>query len=164
MYRCAIGTFNILLNTFRSKDPNKNFSFSFHTLRKMFLFIFSIWNFINDSFSKILQSKNNKTNHMVHGNISGGGTYKLLTWNKGNSNFSNRRDDVLISLNRHNPDIFSIHEANYSIKNDVKIKGYKIEYNNLIDGNDICRTIILIRDSISYKRRYDLENKYISSI
>ena len=149
MYRCTIGIFNIILNIFKSKDSNKNFIFSFNTLRCMLLFFFLLWNIINSSFSKILQSKNNKINHMVYGNISGIGTYKFLTWNKGNSNFSNRRDDVIISLHSHNPDIFAIHEANYSIKNDGKIKGYKIEYNNLISGNDICRTITLIRDDIS---------------
>ena len=70
----------------------------------------------------------------------------------------------MISIKKHNPDVFAIHEANYSIKNDTKIKGYKIECINLIHGNDNCRTITLIRDGISYKRRFDLENKYISAI
>ena len=121
MYRCAIGIYNMKLNISKSKDKNKNFIFSFHSLRCMLLFIFIIWNFINNSFSKILQSENNKINHMVNENLSGKGTYKFLTWNKGNSNFSNRRDDVLITLQRHNPDIFAIHEATYSIKNDIKI-------------------------------------------
>ena len=164
MYRCSIGMFNMILNISKSKDKSKIFTFSLFSIRRMILFIFLLWNSLNNSFSEILQSKSNKLNHMVNGNISSKGTYKLITWNKGNSIFSNKRDDILITLQRHNPDIFAIHEANYSIRNDTKIKGYKIECNNLIHGNDICRTITLIKEGISYKRRYDLENKYISAI
>ena len=39
----------------------------------------------------------------------------LLTWNKGNCLFSNMRDDIAITLDRHKLDFFAIHEANYNI-------------------------------------------------
>ena len=88
----------------------------------------------------------------------------MISWNKGNSNFSTKRDDILITINRYHPDIFAIHEANYSIKNDGQILGYNIEHNTLVDNYTISRSLLIIKKGISYKRRYDLENKYISSI
>ena len=88
----------------------------------------------------------------------------MISWNKGNSNFSTKRDNILITINRYHPDIFAIHEANYSIKNDGQILGYNIEHNTLVDSHTISRSLLIIKKGISYKRRYDLENIYISSI
>ena len=88
----------------------------------------------------------------------------MITWNKGNSNFSNKRDDICITLDRFNPDIFSIHDANFLVDNDRNFKNYTIEYNTLTENSKIARTITLIKKGISYKRRYDLEDRYISSI
>ena len=41
---------------------------------------------------------------------------------------------------------------------------YNIEHNTLVDNYNISRTLLLIKKGISYKHRYDFENKYISSI
>ena len=59
---------------------------------------------------------------------------------------------------------FSIQEANYNIFSSLKFPGYKIEYNKLTQNNDTARTILLVDNNISYKRRYDVENDFISSI
>ena len=88
----------------------------------------------------------------------------MISWNKGNSNFRTKKDDILVTINRYKPDIFAIHEANYRSKNDGHIYGYNVKCNTLIEGYDISRTILLLKKGISYKRRYDLENKYISRI
>ena len=88
----------------------------------------------------------------------------MISWNKGNSNFSTKRDDILITINRYHPDIFAIHEANYSTKNDGQILGYNIEHNTLVSNYTISRSLLIIKTGISYKSRYDLENAYISSI
>ena len=164
MFRCSIGLFNSKTNIFAKRYKYKNSKFNFLIAKYLSIFLLFLGNFINHTFEKICQSNNNKLNHIGNGNISGKGTYKFLSWNKGNSNFETKRDDILITLQRQNPDIFAIHEANYSILKDRKIKGYNIEYNNLCDRNDICRTITLIKNGISFKRRYDLEDKFISSI
>ena len=101
---------------------------------------------------------------MYNGNVSKNGTFTMFSWNKGNSLFKTKRDDILITLNRYNPDIFAIHEANFRCKEDGQILGYNIEQNTLIKGNDTARSILLIKKGIAYKRRLDLENDYISSI
>ena len=164
MYRCAIGNFNASYKIYMKKRNGSMNKFNFQSLYTMLSFILLMGKYFYGTYEKTLQNVNNKVCHVINGNVSANGTYNLLSWNKGNSNFSTRRDDILITLDRLKPDIFSIHEANFSIKNDRKIIGYKIESNNLIHGNDICRTVTLIKDGISYKRRYDLEDKYISSI
>ena len=70
----------------------------------------------------------------------------------------------MVTLERYKPDIFTIHEANFDIYNDRGFNNYKIEANTLIRGNSLARTIVLIRNDIAYKRRYDLENELISSV
>ena len=92
------------------------------------------------------------------------GSYFLLTWNKGNCLFSNMRDDIAITLDRHKLDFFAIHEANYNILKDKGFKGYNIEYNTLHINSVISRTILLVKKGINFKRRYDIENIGISSI
>ena len=88
----------------------------------------------------------------------------MFSWNKGNSHFSTKRDDILITLNRYNPDIFAIHEANFRRAIDGQIIGYNIEQNTLTKNYNTARSILLLKKGIAYKRRYDLENEYISSI
>ena len=75
------------------------------------------------------------------------------------------RDDIAITLDRHKPDFFAIHEANYNILKDKGFKGYNIEYNTLHINSVISRTILLIKKGINFKRRYDIENiGYINSL
>ena len=107
---------------------------------------------------------NNKNNHSLNGNISKKGTITLFSWNKGNSTFGNKRDDILVTIDRYKPDIFASHEANFDIKRDKNFDNYNIEYNTIIKGYNISRTILLIKKVILYKRRKDFENDYISSV
>ena len=53
------------------------------------------------------------------------------------------RDDIAITLDRHKPDFFAIHEANYNILKDKGLRGYNIEYNRLHINSVISRTIRL---------------------
>ena len=48
---------------------------------------------VNNNYSKVCQESNNKLNHILNGNRSKSGYLSLYTWNKGNSTFSNRRND-----------------------------------------------------------------------
>ena len=88
----------------------------------------------------------------------------LFSWNKGNSTFGNKRNDILVTIDRYKPDIFAIHEANFDIKRDRGFDNYNIENNTILKGYNISRTILLIKKGISYKRRKDFENDYISSV
>ena len=112
---------------------------------------------VNNNYSKVCKESSNKINHILNGNISKKGNLSLYTWNKGNSSFKNRRDDILVTLERYKPDVFTIHEANFDICNDRGFTNYNIEANTLSRGNSIARTIVLIKNDIAYKRRYDLE-------
>ena len=118
----------------------------------------------NNNYKKVCQGSNNKLNHVLYGNRSKGGNLSLFTWNKGNSTFSNRRNDIEVTIARYKPDIFTIHEANFNILNDRGFENYKIEANTLCKGYKVARTIVLIKDTLAYKRRKDLENDYISSV
>ena len=119
---------------------------------------------LNNGYSKVCKESCNKINHILNGNITKKGNLSLYTWNKGNSCFKNRRNDILVTLERYKPDVFTIHEANFDILNDRGFSNYNIEANTLCRGNSIARTIVLIKNTIAYKRRYDLENDYISSV
>ena len=69
----------------------------------------------------------------------------MISWNKGNSNFTTKKDDILITINRYHRDIFALHEANYNIKNDGQILGYNTEYNTLVDNHNISRSLLTIK-------------------
>ena len=100
---------------------------------------------LNNGYSKICKESCNKINHILNGNISKKGNLSLYTWNKGNSCFKNRRNDILVTLERYKPDVFTIHEANFNILNDRGFSNYNIEANTLCRGNSIARTIVLIK-------------------
>ena len=112
---------------------------------KIILLFFLLGVNINNTFSKVCQVSNNKINHSINGNISKKGTLTLFTWNKGNSTFQNKRDDILVTIERYRPDIFAIHEANFDFQNDKGFENYTIECNTLCRGYGISRTILLIK-------------------
>ena len=175
-YRVAVGTFQCKLINIRPKGSTYgtnggNRGKNDYTIGKklglgikilLILVLFGVN--VNNNYSKVCKESSNKLNHILNGNISKKGNISLYTWNKGNSNFKNRRDDILVTLERYKPDVFTIHEANFDISNDRGFTNYKIEANTLSRGNSIARTIVLIKNDIAYKRRYDLENEYISSV
>ena len=129
------------------------------------LFIIILFNSqINNNFNLFLATNNNKLSHTNNGNISKLGSLKILHFNKGNSKFENKIDDILYVIGKHKPDIFSIQEANYDITNHCNIPGYNIEYNTLTKNHNVARTIIIIKEGINYKRCNIYEIEYISSI
>ena len=166
-FRISVGLFQFkLLNskpknsTYRDRNGGSKCSLNL----KILLIFFLLGVNVNNTFSKVSQVANNRINHMLNGNISKKGNLTLFTWNKGNSTFKNKRDDILITIERYKPDIFAIHEANFDINNDRGFENYTIEANTLCRGHQISRTIILIKKGVAYKRRKDLENDYIASV
>ena len=118
---------------------------------KIILLFFLLGVNINNTFSKVCQVSNNRINHTINGNISKKGTLTLFTWNKGNSTFKNKRDDILVTIERYRPDIFAIHEANFDLNNDRGFENYTIEANTLCRGYQISRTILLIKKGLHTK-------------
>ena len=64
---------------------------------------------------------------MINDNISKNGTYYMMGWNKGNSKFSNKRDDIAITLDRHLPDFFAIHKVNFDQNSDQGFQNYNLD-------------------------------------
>ena len=120
-YRLAIGLFQFKIKRFKAKGSTyddfkrgERGGIKFNLI----LICFLLGVCINSSYSKRCQEANNKNIHSLNGNISKKGTISLFTWNKGNSTFGNKRDDILITIDRFKPDIFAIHEANFDISRD----------------------------------------------
>ena len=136
IHRFRIGIFNLSCSKNKPKNIKQNIFKSKKSKLFSLFFIFLLINGLSISCnsSKITQKNHNKIQHICNGNISKNGTYSMISWNKGNSNFSTKRDDILITINRYHPDIFAIHEANYSTKNDGQILGYNIEHNTLVSN------------------------------
>ena len=87
---------------------------------------------------------------------------KIMFWNKGNAKFLNRKVEITSIIEKYNPIIFGILEANLSPnhhKPATTITDYNIEIDNLIDSKTQARTVIYISNQIIYKRRKDLEPK-----
>ena len=175
-YRVAVGNFNLKAYYFKvncSTNGSKGAKRGSYKIKAGFLMRFGLKILIfaiifglnaNNNYSKVCKESNNKLNHILNGNRSKSGFLSLYTWNKGNSIFRNRRNDIEVTLERYKPDIFTIHEANFNTLTDRGFHNYNIEANTLYKGNTIARTIVLIKDTIAYKRRTDLENDYISSV
>ena len=147
-YRLSIGLFQfksrnlkVKNSTYRDKKRGKGGKIN----SSLILLFFLLGVTINNTFSKICQASNNKLNHRINGNISKKGTLTLFTWNKGNSSFQNKRDDILVTIERYRPDIFAIHEANFDLKNDRGFENYTVETNTLCRGYEISRTILLMK-------------------
>ena len=64
--------------------------------------------------------------HYLNGNIKLT-NIKIAHFNKGNSKFENKLDDIHYIIDTYKPLIFSISEANYCNLNERIIDGYNIE-------------------------------------
>ena len=123
------------------------------------------------SFQLILSANCNKYNYAKYGNRDHNQHknrgLNLVQWNKGNSLITNRLHDIHELINTYKPDILSLSEAN--LNNNVgdiqlNIPGYKIERPLCSQKTNNARCILIIKDSINYKCRLDLENYINTSI
>ena len=74
----------------------------------------------------------------------------------------NRINTIQQIVNQHNPDIFTIHEANiYDTDNLnlIQIQNYNMEIDNLLETNKLARVVTFIKKEIKYTRLQDLESK-----
>ena len=145
-YSLNIGTFNNRLHT-RHKlcsSTSSGDSFRFNKKSKIYLLcIIFIVITQNSTFSATIQSTNNKNSHISNGNIKAT-SIKIAHFNKGNSKFDNKLDDIHYIIDKHKPLIFSISEANYCNINKTIIDGYSIESCDFKIGYHTTRQILLI--------------------
>ena len=107
-YRLDIGTFNNKLHTHYKlrSSTSSNDSFRFNkNLKIFFLCIVFIIITQNSTYSATLQSTNNKNSHILNGNIKAT-SIKIAHFNKGNSKFDNKIDDIHYIIDTHKPLIF----------------------------------------------------------
>ena len=105
--------------------------------------------------------------YTINGNKNKNNNIKLLHWNKGNALWKNKIFYINNAIKDEKPDIFNICEANLNINNIFLSKDhndYKIETTKQAVKTGISRTVLLIKNTISYKRRLDLEDDITSSI
>ena len=92
---------------------------------------------------------------------------KILQLNKGDSDLSNRTDQINTIIDHHKPQLFIINELNTE-SNDLitrnQFPNFKLEVDNLEITDHRSRTGILIHRDIQYKRRRDLETPGTSTI
>ena len=165
-YRINIGTFNNRpLKTHKSFSKhytNKNFKFNKNL--KIFLLLIILFTITeSNNFFITRQNTNNKLAHILNDNIMLT-NIKIAHFNKGNSKFTNKIDDIHYILDKHKPLIFSISEANYCNINKAIIDGYNIEACDFKIGYHTSRQILLIHNSLTYTRRTDLEKPHIALI
>ena len=86
---------------------------------------------------------------MIHGNISSKGIYKVKTWNKGNSSYHNKVDDIHLTSSDFPPDFSSICEATYDVNYNKIFSGYIIEAKRLHISNNVARYILIINDKLA---------------
>ena len=79
----------------------------------------------------------------------------MINWNKGNSLFINKKDEIEFLLRKYKPDIMAIQELNISIQDDLNVlqfPGYKFELDQLLTKNGRARAGTLIKETINYER------------
>jgi len=163
VYRAAIGIFNFTApyRTKTYKGPQ-----NYTPIKSLIILLILLLHsppICNKSYESYTQSKLNKNSHTRNGNIK----YKsinILHWNKGNALFYNKFNDILSIIEKNRPKIMSISEANYNNLDKLRIEDYNIKYTDMGVGYSISRQILLIHNSLQYKRRRDLEEKYLSII
>ena len=153
-YRANIGIFNNKPLHTKTKVTNINahHQFTFKKNCKIYTLLCILFFIIQaNNFSHIQQINNNKISHSTNGHIKHN-NIKIAHFNKGNSKFDNKIDDIHYIIDKHKPLIFSISEANYCNTNKTIICGYNIETCDFKIGYHTSRQILLIHNSLTYTR------------
>ena len=92
--------------------------------------------------------------------IKAGKCGKVIIWNKGNSEFIAKKEDIGVLLHDHQPIALGILEANIGInchKESLIMDGYSLELDNLEALGEKSRSAVYLNNGIKYQRRKDLE-------
>merc|ERR1712240_956986 len=108
--------------------------------------------------------QHNKEQHIKNGNY----TIKLLHWNKGKANFTNKTNDLDSILQRHKPSLISMCETNINTNTNTAINNkyseYNIKHTKMSINTNQSRNIMMIKEDLIYKRQTDLEDEQTSTV
>ena len=105
------------------------------------------------------KNKNNKNNKTKNINI--------IQLNKANGNFSNRVIQIDDAIQEYKADVIIVNEANLARDDYIsqyRFNDFVMEKDNLAEKAGVHRTIVLVRNSINYKRCKNLESESNSVI
>ena len=91
----------------------------------------------------------------------------IIQLNKGKSDFINSIHNIGLIIQKYNPHIFILNEANLHIHDDISVNmfpHYQMEIDNLRATNGNARTVILIHETVNYTRYRKLESPLISTV
>ena len=175
-FRISIGTFNNISREYKSNKlkffkcgDNKGKHFKGGDKKTWYIrclitcFAIMLIPTLATTYAQYLQGKINSHQHTLNGNTTLN-NLKVLHWNKDNSLFTNKLDDLFFLIDQFSPHIISLSEANYNKIDGNLINDYNIEYNDLGIGYCNSRVVTIIHKSIQCTRRIDLEPKYIAII
>ena len=121
----------------------------------------------NNCYKEIKNKMSNKIMHSINGNKVKNKNIKLLHWNEGSALWKNKIFEINNAIKNEKPDIFNICEANINLNDNLfsnDYNDYKLETTKQASKTNISRSVLLIKNTISYKRRFDLEDILTSSI
>ena len=166
-YRLRIGIHNIKISSkanYKQTKTNPNIKKVTTYKQAILIMILLTLTTINPNTTHKTRKQQNKEQHTKNGNH----TIKIMQWNKGKANFTNKTNDLDSILQRHKPNLISMCEANINrnintiINN--KYKDYNIEHTKMSINTNQSRNIMMIKEDIIYKRRTDLEDETTSTI
>ena len=102
-------------------------------------------------------------------NFNSKGKMKLIHWNKGSSRLENKFEDLELIFQEYQPHILGLSEANLYPNTDIKrveFENYTLHTCSTIHNPElgVSRVVVYTHNSLTVKRRPDLENDNISSI
>ena len=166
-YRLRIGINNLKKTKHTSHNQNKsnenNKKESTHKQAMIMILILILTALIPNTHYKT-RKQHNKDQHTKNGNH----TIKIVQWNKGKANFTNKTNELDSILSKHKPNLISICEANMNRNNNTEInnryKDFNIEHTKMSINTNQSRNIMMIKEDLIYKRRADLEDAETSTV
>ena len=107
---------------------------------------------MEQNYSRYLRKYRNKVMHSIHGNRVKTFGLKLYHFNKGNSHFRNKIDQLQVEIQKYKPDVISLSEANI-YKNDTlyinQFPDFDFVFDQYWDTLGWSRQIIMIKKTLT---------------
>ena len=154
-YRLRIGIHNMKTSSnssYKQNKTNENNNKDTKYKQAILLMLLLTLTTINPNTKYTTRKQHNKKQHTKNGNH----TIKLVQWNKGKANFTNKTNDLDSILARHKPNLISICEANINRNNNTEInnkyKDFNIEHTKMSLNTNRSRNVMIIKEDLIYKR------------
>ena len=110
----------------------------------------------------------NREVHAKNENLANRGKpIKICYWNKGSSYLCNKQEDIKEIINTHRPHVLSLGEEGFKKDHDlteVQQPGYSLHLDQCQASLGVSWCAVYTHNSLSVKRRYDLENEGIATV